>query len=138
MPPPRTGHRWVWWTLGGCGTLVVLVIAAVVVLGLVIAHNLNPTGNCLPGGFPVAPHLAKVTSIHLGRTCTTAYRTSSSRSSVESYYAAALDQNGWEVTAESGSTIRFRSEANSAEAGTVTVTTSRRGLTAVAVVLRAG
>jgi hypothetical protein len=137
-PPPRSGHRWVWWTLGGCGTLVVLAIAAVVVLGLVIAHNLNPTGNCLPTGFPVAPSLTKVTSIHLGGTCTTAYRSTSSPAAVESYYASALDQDGWEVTSHSGSTIRFQSEANSGESGTVSVTRSRAGRTAVAVVLRGG
>lgn len=136
--PPRSGHRWVWWTLGGCGTLLVLLIAAVVVLGVVIAHNLNPTGNCLPAGFPAAPNLTKVTSLHLGRTCTTAYRSSASPTSVESYYAGALDQNGWQITSRSGSTIRFRSETNTGETGTVTVTTSRAGRTAVAVVVRDG
>jgi hypothetical protein len=128
----------VWWTLGGCGTVVVLAIVAVVVFVVLIAHNLNPTGNCLPAAFPVAPSLTKVTSIHLGATCTTAYRSSSSPSAVESYYASALNQNGWEVTSHSGSTIRFQSEANTAEAGTVTVTRSRAGRTAVAVVLRNG
>lgn len=134
-PPPSRGHRWVWWTLGGCGTLVVLAIAAVVVVAVVIAHSAGSSGNCLPAGFPVAPGLTKVTTIQLGRTCTTAYRTGESPGSVEAYYATALDQNGWQVTTQSGGTIRFRRADRAGEAGTVSVSTGR-GRTQVAVVLR--
>lgn len=135
-PQPRR-HRWIWWTLGGCGTAVVLAIAAAVVIAIVIAHNANPTGNCLPADFPVDSGMTKVTSLQLGRTCTTAYRTGDTPGSVEAYYASALDRNGWQVTARSGRTIRFRRQGHAGEAGTVTVTTSR-GRTAVAVVLREG
>ena len=134
VPPPRR-HRWVWWTLGGCGSAVVLAVAAVVVVVIVIAHTANSGGNCLPSGFPVAPGLTKVTTLQLGRTCTTAYRTSDSPGTVEDYYATALDQNGWQVTARSGSTIRFRRGDRNSEAGTVSVSTAR-GRTRVAVVLR--
>ncbi len=136
---PPTGHsrgnRWVWWTLGGCGTAVVLAIAAVVVVVILIAHSANPRGNCLPGGFPVAPGLTKVTSLQLGRTCTTAYRAGGSPGAIEDYYGTALDQNGWQVTARSGGTIRFRRADRTSEAGTVSVSRSR-GRTQVAVVLR--
>jgi hypothetical protein len=135
LPARRTGRRWLWWTLGGCGTLVVLAIAAIVVLIIVIAHNVNPNGNCLPSGFPVEPSLSKVTTVNLAGTCTTVYRSSDSPSSVEAFYSSALDQNGWQVTANRGSSIRFRRSDNTSEAGPVSVTTSR-GRTQVAVVLR--
>lgn len=134
-PTPPRRHRWMWWTLGGCGTALVLGVAAVVVVVVVIAHSANPNGNCLPAGFPVAPHLTKVTTLQLGRTCTTAYRTSESPGSVEAFYATALGEGGWQVTAHSGRTIRFRRADRTGEAGTVTVTTAR-GRTQVAVVLR--
>lgn len=136
-PPPPPGRRWIWWLLGGCGSLVVLAIAAVVVIVVLIAHSATRSGNCLPAGFPLDPHLTKVTSLQLGRTCTTAYRTSDSPGSVEDYYARALDEDGWQVTAHSGSTIRFRRADRTGEAGAVTVTTTR-GRTRVAVVLRSG
>lgn len=121
--------------VGGCGTALVLAVAAVVILGIVIAHLASGTGNCLPAGFPVAPGLTKVTSLNLGGTCTTAYRGTSSPGTFEDYYATALDENGWQVTARSGSTIRFRRADRTSEAGTVSVTTAR-GNTRVAVVLR--
>ena len=135
-PQPRHQHRWIWFTLGGCGTLVVLAIAAIVIFGVVIAHNLNPTGACLPSGFPVAPNLTKVTTLHLGSTCTTAYRTDDSTSEVQTFYASALNQGGWEVTSQSGSRIQFQMTHRTQEAGTVTVSAARRGGTSVAVVLR--
>lgn len=116
---------------------MVLAIAAVVVVVILIAHSANPHGSCLPSGFPVAPGLTKVTTLQLGRTCTTAYRTDDSAGSVEDYYATALNQNGWEVTAHSGATIRFRRADRTGEAGSVSVSRAR-GRTQVAVVLRTG
>lgn len=134
-PPAPPRRRWIWWTLGGCGSLVVLAIAAVVVIVILVVRSANPSGNCLPSGFPVDPGLTKVTSLKLGATCTTAYRTGDSTGSVEDYYANALDQSGWQVTARRGATIRFQRAGRTSEAGTVTVT-SARGRTQVAVVLR--
>lgn len=113
-----------------------MAIVIVTVLSAVLTHNLHPTGNCLPAGFPVAPNLNQVTSLHLGSTCTTSYRTNDSAGQVETFYPSALNQNGWQITSQSGSRILFKMAQPPQKAGTVTVSSARGGGASVLVILR--
>lgn len=120
-------RAWLWWVVGGCGGAVLLVAIVFAVLLVVLARNATATTSCLPGDFPIKAGMARVTSVKLGNECTTVYRTQDSQGSVERYYAAALDRDGWQVLSRRRGVIQFQRRGNRRQVGEVAVQAAATG-----------
>ena len=140
MPPvaavkSRRSRGCLWWGLGGCALIVVLVIAGAAIGGAALYNHFRQTGfNCLPSDFPAYPGLGpgaysyQLNGSVPGNSCNMVFRSKDSTSAVLDFYESRLGTSGWQVTSSNLDVglIAFRNVNRAKTAGTVQVATKER------------
>ena len=132
IPPgqrPRS-RSCLWWVLGGCALIVVLVIGGAVITGALVYNHIRQTGlNCLPSDFPAYPGTGPgyynyaLNAPTPGSLCNMVFHSKDSTSAVLDFYESKLDSGGWKVTSSNRDIglIAYRNVKRAKTNGTVQV-----------------
>ena len=128
-PTPRMpgSTRVLLWSLGGCGVLVVLLVAGSLVFGAVVASrmfNLHIGDIAAPADFPVYPGSRMQTGVSMGTRGRSAHHTISlvqwsvpaRGTTVVAWYRQHLDEGDWAVETETAGGISFHRRSTGAAA----------------------